>query len=129
MNKLRAIWWLLDISLLAAAIISIGYAAVVGKVGDLLVSMAVTKHDSTSKFDQITARHVARARSYSLLRVSIIIVGTFTGSCLLASFILSLAAITRPAYRNKLLIAFTWTLVVNMCIATAVSHSLLHSLG
>jgi len=52
MNKLRALWWLLDICLLAAAIIAIGYAAVVGKVGDLLVSMAVTKHDSTSKLKQ-----------------------------------------------------------------------------
>jgi predicted neutral ceramidase superfamily lipid hydrolase len=52
-----------------------------------------------------------------------LIVGTFTGACLLASFLLSIVAITRPVYRNKLLIAFNWTLVVNMCVATAVSKA------
>ena len=49
------------------------------------------------------------------------IVGTFTGACLLASFLLSIVAVTRPVNRNKLLIAFNWTLVLNACIATAVS--------
>jgi hypothetical protein len=68
MNKLRAVWWLLDISLLAAAIISIGYAAVVGKVGDLLVSMAVTKHDSTSEFKL----HPSNGLSFSSLIIVIV---------------------------------------------------------
>ncbi|KAG7549021.1 hypothetical protein FFLO_03134 [Filobasidium floriforme] len=98
MNKLKLVWWLLNLCLLAAGVVAIGYAAVVSKGEDLLISMAVTKHDEK--------------------------IGTFTGACLLASFLLSIVAITRPVYRNKLLIAFNWTLVVNMCVATAVGTSI-----
>ena len=58
MNKLKFVWWLLNLCLLAAGIISIGYAAIVSKGEDLLISMAVTKHDEKSQY----ISHQPRAR-------------------------------------------------------------------
>lgn len=49
-NKLKLIWWLLNLCLLAAGVVSIGYAAIVSKGEDLLISMAVTKYDGKSQY-------------------------------------------------------------------------------
>lgn len=51
-------------------------------------------------------------------------VGVALGVTLLASFILAMAAITRPVRKTHLLIALNWTLVVNMSILVGVSTSL-----
>lgn len=120
MNKLKLVWWLLNLCLLAAGVVAIGYAAVVSKGEDLLISMAVTKHDEKSRSTQ---KQLHQLFNIDTINPFYSTVGTFTGACLLASFLLSIVAITRPVYRNKLLIAFNWTLVVNMCVATAVSKA------
>jgi hypothetical protein len=69
MNKLRVIWWFLDLCLLAAAAISIGYAAMVSKGGDLLIDMVLTKHDETSQYIPIDVLALAEKAELKALKL------------------------------------------------------------